>query len=275
MAGNVYSSTLTPPIIPALPLSSLNPFPTSWSKKKLPLAVQLKNHRNILPQSTPINNLLLLKDLICILQGINGQFIKFSDRSLRDEKFIPGLIRETLTTGAEGNSKGWEKGIEYHGGRIDQPDRDLIHQVAEMGWLFKKINKVINGEEDETLVNDGGYEDGEEKKVRKIGMIEQSLHAALKKELIEYYRLIAMLEGELDNTLDLGQKEEEDEEVEDRKKPTGLRGLTLRRLLVLTEEMRLRLRMMATLVDEAGMVLPDGGASYLLSFSLSLNALSK
>ena len=67
-------------------------------------------------------------------------------------------------------------------------------------------------------------------------MVEQSLHVALGKELTEYFRLIAILEGQLNDSVDEGGEE------------AG--GLTLRRLLVWTEDVRLRMRLMGVLVGE-------------------------
>lgn len=78
-------------------------------------------------------------------------------------------------------------------------------------------------------------------------MIEMSLHAALAEELVEYLRLIAVLEGQLN-----------DAELEGNGREEGEGGLTLRRMLVWTEEVRLKMRMMAVLV-------PDGSGKFITS----------
>lgn len=131
----------------------------------------------------------------------------------------------------EGESMTLEDGIEFvlvdDKYSIPAPTRALLHNLSELGWLYRKIDRIINIESDEA------------RRGRTIGMVEQSLHAALKTEMTEYYRLVAVLEGQL----------------EEGTKGTALGfegGLTLRRLMVWTENVRLRMRMMGTLVEEAG-----------------------
>lgn len=131
-----------------------------------------------------------------------------------------------------------EDGIEFvlegTGYSLPAPTRVLLHTLAELGWLYRKIDAKINSDSET------------ERRGRTVGMVEQSLHAALKGEMTEYYRLVAILEGQLD-------------EVEDASEGglgggvEGMEGgLTLRRLMVWTEEVKLRMRMMGTLVEEAG-----------------------
>jgi gamma-tubulin complex component 3 len=175
----------------------------------------------------------LIRDIIYILQGINGQYVRFKSPS-------PARVgpRRPYARGAivveeveESVQASFEDGIEFvldgSGYSIPAPTRALLHELSELGWLYRKIDQAVNV-------------DGEEQRAgRVIGMVEQSLHAALKDEMTEYYRLVAVLEGQW----------EEGEEAT----VLGLEGgLTLRRLVVWTADVRLRVRMMGTLVEEAG-----------------------
>lgn len=75
-------------------------------------------------------------------------------------------------------------------------------------------------------------------------MVKQSLCSAVNAELTEYFRLVAVLEGEL-NSLDAPVVEG----------ATGQEcfkgGLTLRRVMVWTDPMRLRLGLIARLVSSS------------------------
>lgn len=193
---------------------------------------------DLTPKLPPVPESLLLRDVIYVLQGINGQFVRFKP----PPEPVPGPRRtykrgEIIVDGdAEPPAMQLEDGIEFvldgTGYSLAAPTRVLLHTLAELGWLYRKIDGKINL-------------DGEaERKGRVVGMVEQSLHAALKGEMTEYYRLVAILEGQLE---DGDENEEQQEGVE------GMPGgLTLRRLMVWTEEVKLRMRMMGTLVEEAG-----------------------
>lgn len=235
-------SPLSVPTSPNRPLLNI-PTPPITARKaaKLPMASYLASHRvQTTARLLPVPEGLLLRDTIYILQGINGQYIRFKGPpapgrrpSKRGEvvmDFNPGPVEV-------------EEGIEFVLDNTDYtipaPTRVLLHTIAELGWLYRKIDGAINEDREAT-----------DRKLRTVGMVEQSLHAALKSEMTEYYRLIAILEGQLDETSCA-----EDAEA------TGVEGmeggLTLMRLLVWTEDMRLRMRMMGTLVGEVG------GASFL------------
>lgn len=63
---------------------------------------------------------------------------------------------------------------------VSEPVRSMVNKLCELGWLFKKVQDFTSG---------GA--------IRKepLGLINQSLYAAIQEELIEYYRLIAILEN--------------------------------------------------------------------------------
>lgn len=97
--------------------------------------------------------------------------------------------------------------------------RDLVNKLAELGWLFRKIRKYLDAHAGD----------------KAMGLVGQSFCAALQQELTEYYRLLAVLEGQ--------------HQVGD----AGFVGegpsLTLRRLMVWTYDPLMRLRTLAALVD--------------------------
>ncbi|CAG8731061.1 7839_t:CDS:2, partial [Funneliformis mosseae] len=91
--------------------------------------------------------------------------------------------------------------------------------LTEFGWLYKRVNEFV------TLnVNDPS-----------IGLVGQAFCSALQRELTEYYRSIAVLEAQVT-------KQVEGEQV-------SSQGLTLKRLLVWTQDSLLKLRIMSVLVD--------------------------
>ncbi|GEM08103.1 spindle pole body component Alp6 [Rhodotorula toruloides] len=109
----------------------------------------------------------------------------------------------------------------------------MVHQLSEVGWLFRKIERVLSRAE--------GKGKGKGKEAGRGGMVEQSLWAEVRAEMTEYFRLVARLEARLEG----GQEEGEEDGME----VEGLgEGLSLHKLDVWTREVRLRMRMMATLV---------------------------
>lgn len=99
--------------------------------------------------------------------------------------------------------------------------RDLVNKLAELGWLFRKIRKYLDAHAGD----------------KALGLVGQSFCAALQQELTEYYRLLAVLEGQ-HQVGDAGFVGE------------GASGsLTLRRLMVWTYDPLMRLRTLAALVD--------------------------
>ncbi|KAJ8309894.1 hypothetical protein KUTeg_011759 [Tegillarca granosa] len=103
---------------------------------------------------------------------------------------------------------------------IPKAIRQLASKLAECGWLYTKVKNYV-----ETKSAD-----------RTFGLIGQSFCAALHQELTEYYRLVAVLEGQL--------QEEQDQGIS-----MEYGGMTLRRLIVWTFDPLLRLKSLAALVD--------------------------
>ncbi|RKO91941.1 gamma-tubulin complex component protein, partial [Blyttiomyces helicus] len=106
---------------------------------------------------------------------------------------------------------------------VPRPLRDLIGKLSEMGILYRRIN----------VFTQAGKENAA------LGLIGQSFCSALQQELTDYYRLIAVLEGQIRKGTEGDQKEKE----------FASRGLSLKRVYVWTQEPLHRLRLMSTLVD--------------------------
>lgn len=137
-----------------------------------------------------ISEVELLKDLLYVFQGIDGRVIRFdasSDHFLIDNK-----------VGVAASAK------------------ELCHKLAELGWLFHKVNRYV-----ESRSRDKAF-----------GLAGQGFCAALGKEISEYYRLIAVLEGQ-----------QLQPDVNSR---SG--ALSLHRLVVWTYDPLDRLKLLATLV---------------------------
>ena len=103
---------------------------------------------------------------------------------------------------------------------IPLPVRDIISKLAELGWLFRRVRKFLDAKASD----------------KALGLVGQSFCAAIEKEIIEYYRLIAVLEAQLN------QENSETLIASDQ--------LTLRRLVVWTHDPLLRMKALTTLVDQ-------------------------
>jgi gamma-tubulin complex component 3 len=120
----------------------------------------------------------------------------------------------------------------YQRQRIQSPTRALIHRLAEVGYLYKRVDSFIRTREGQAGV----------------GMIEQSLCHHLQTQLTEYYRLIAVLESQMS----LSSTTPADGQTGDGMSLQAQEsGLTLRRLDVWINDWRLRLRMMSVCVEGA------------------------
>ncbi|KAI9022722.1 Spc98 family-domain-containing protein [Phycomyces nitens] len=173
--------------------------------RSLPPAFQLAKAREAIfgeqYASVHIPESALLRDLIFIFQGIDGQYIKFDPGS--DEYSINSKIAVT------------------------KPTKDLVYYLSELGWLYKRVLLFVK-----TKSNDPS-----------IGLVGQAFCSTLQHELTEYYRLIAVLEAQIKKQTS-GTSNDEDQIV----LPTE-QSLTLRRLVVWTQESLQKLRLMSTMVD--------------------------
>jgi gamma-tubulin complex component 3 len=138
----------------------------------------------------------LVRDVIYAIQGIDGKYLKFD--------FASDMYKIDATVG------------------VPQPIRDQVAKLAELGWLYRRIQFYVTKESNN----------------RAIGLVGQSFCAALAHELTQYYQLVAVLEAQQDTS-------------------SGGSALTLRRLNVWTFDPIKRLKILVTLVD-AGKGLKGG-----------------
>ncbi|EIE76966.1 hypothetical protein RO3G_01670 [Rhizopus delemar RA 99-880] len=138
----------------------------------------------------------ILRDLIFIFQGIDGQYIKLNPTT--DEY----LIDKQLLC-------------------VSEPTEQLIYRLTETGWLYTHIKSFIE----------------ENMNLNRSGLVGQSLCAAIQDELTDYYKLIAILEAQVEKQLAQKSRVISDQ------------SLTLKRLLVWMEDANNKLRLMSMLVD--------------------------
>ncbi|KAF9133299.1 Gamma-tubulin complex component 3 [Mortierella sp. 14UC] len=132
---------------------------------------------------------------------------------LRDLIFVfQGIDGKLVKLGAESGTCTIDPWL-----NISHSTRGLVSRLTELGWLYKKVNQYVQ----KTL------------KESTAGLVGQSFCSALQHELVEYFRLIAVLEAHIAKDTDA----------------MGSKGLTLKRLLVWTQESLQRLRLMSVLVE--------------------------
>ncbi|XP_033637490.1 gamma-tubulin complex component 3 homolog isoform X1 [Asterias rubens] len=167
----------------------------------------------------------LVRDLIYVFQGVDGQYVRLHRA---EDAFC----------------------IDHQVG-VSKPMRDLVHKLAELGWLFLRIRKYVDARSQD----------------KALGIVGQSFCAALQQELTEYYRLLAVLEAQQ-------QQQEQDPGVSD---PNT--DLTLIRLKVWTYDPIHRMKYLAILVDgckdKKGGALASSVHSYTLHGDSSVKSVMK
>eukprot|EP01052_Picozoa_sp_SAG31_P002625 SAG31_NODE_94_length_26208_cov_6.281091_15_plen_663_part_00 len=171
-----------------------------------------KKYYETVNTANEISDSVLLRDLVFVIQGIDGRFVKYNQRA-------DGFVVDPDVG-------------------VPRATRDLIHKLGELGWLFIRVKQFVDNGIDNT----------------KLGMVAQSLCAALRDELGEYYRAVAALEAQLSSAAAPGEGG-----VRDRGVPGG-GAVSLRRMLVWTETPIQRFKLMAVLADASRSAALKGGA---------------
>ncbi|KAH6914861.1 gamma-tubulin complex component 3 [Coprinopsis sp. MPI-PUGE-AT-0042] len=153
-----------------------------------------------------ISESLLLRDAVYLLQGISGKYINFASNDQEDDKITFAESHYTVST----------------------PTKTLIYRLAELGYLYRRVNTFIR----------------EREKAGVIGMIEQSLCHHLQTQLNDYYRLIAVLETQMQSNGFLPLESNTDPGAQET-------GVSLKRLDVWLNDWRLRMRLMSVCVEGA------------------------
>ncbi|KAK4521457.1 GTP cyclohydrolase II [Mucor velutinosus] len=175
---------------------SASPQRESMGLDTAPPAVQLARAREShsrMTEAVYVSEADLLRDLIFLFQGIDGQYIRY-DIQLNDHVFIPGIeVSPSIT--------------------------NMVFKLADIGWLYTKVRNFVNDNMDSPT----------------IGLVGQSLCAALQQELTEYYKLIAILEAQVEKQMINNQ--------------VTSQSLTLKKLMIWTLDCNQKLRLMSVLVD--------------------------
>ncbi|KAJ8322941.1 Microtubule-nucleating Tub4p (gamma-tubulin) complex component [Batrachochytrium dendrobatidis] len=103
---------------------------------------------------------------------------------------------------------------------LPRPTRDLIQKPCEAGWIYRKINHHIKASQSSSSA----------------GLYEQSFYATIQAELMDYYKMIAIFENQLDSSVTLKESFFSD-------------GLTLRRLYILIQKPLQKLRILSSLIE--------------------------
>ncbi|ORZ32234.1 Spc98 family-domain-containing protein [Catenaria anguillulae PL171] len=115
--------------------------------------------------SYQVPELVIIKDLLFVLQGIDGRLMKW-DPNLSEFVLDPNV-------------------------GIPRPTRDLIRRIGELGYLYKSIADYLTT----TRLATGGTSQPTAPGGSTIGLVEQSFASALSTEIAHYFRLLAVLES--------------------------------------------------------------------------------
>lgn len=166
-------------------------------------AAAMREYLEIIQSESDVSEMAIVRDVLYACQGIDGRYVKYNDDA--DGYMIDESIRVPKST------------------------RTLVRRLCEVGWLYLRVKNHIS----ESLEN-GPLE--------AIGTVGQAFCAALQEELADFYRLMAVLEGQIHHPIPLMVGAESVNSVGN--------YLSLRRLVVWLGEPLVRMRLMAVLVDD-------------------------
>jgi gamma-tubulin complex component 3 len=187
----------------------------------------------------------LLRDVIFLLQGINGKYVGFEEilalpsNDLGDMHDAEEIVRVVFAPETE------------H--LLTQPCKHLIHRIVELGRLYKRISEFSQRTSQQET----------------SGLIMQSLCHFIAVELTEYYRLVVELEAQLnENGAHSGEAANAGQTQElDSKGAASL--LTLKQIAVRIEDVTLRMRLISTIIESCQD--SHGGAIVSLIHSYTFN----
>lgn len=196
----------------------------------------------------------LLRDMLFMIQGINGRRVRFEQLSTRPIH-DPGVIQAktdndpSVVISVKIDDDGHAK--------ISSPTRHLIHRLAEAGKHYQRVTSFIRTQAIK----------------EQTGRIMQSLCRFLDAELEDYYELICQLEEAFNEGSPQSKSAERVAPPSSRShrelSTDEIKGLTLKRLFVLIEPSLLRLRLMSSLVEGAQHT--HGGALVSLIHNYTFN----
>ncbi|ESW34339.1 hypothetical protein PHAVU_001G144000 [Phaseolus vulgaris] len=205
----------TTPLLPNLAFSE----PASnkgWSNGVLLVSKDPENRRDVafrefvdlVKEENEVSEEVIVTDVLYACQGVDGRFVKFESESNR--YVIPDSVR------------------------VPRATRSMVHNLCELGVLFRKVSGYISQSMDRFPNED-------------VGTVGQAFCSALQDELSEYYKLLAVLEAQASNPIPLVSESASSENY-----------LSLRRLAVWLAEPMVKMRLMADLVEKCRVL--RGGA---------------
>jgi len=185
----------------------------------------------------------LLRDIIFLLQGINGTYIGF------EEVLI--MPSNDLGDAHDAETMVKVKFAEETEHLITQPTKHLIHRIVELGRLYKRISEFSQ----------------QRARQEDSGLVMQSLCHFITSELTGYYRLVVELEAQLNNNSAHSMETTSYSEGLDAKGAADL--LTLKQIAVRIEDVTLRMRLISTVIESCQD--STGGAIVSLIHSYTFN----
>ncbi|TMW82708.1 hypothetical protein EJD97_005251 [Solanum chilense] len=158
-----------------------------------------KEFVNLSKEENEVSEDVLVRDVLYACQGIDGKYVKYDKNE--DGYVLPD----------------WMK--------VPRATRSVVRKLCELGWLFRKVKGYISDSMNQFPAQD-------------VGTVGQAFCAALQDELSEYYKLLAVLEGQAMNPIPMGSEG-----------ACSGNYISLRRLTVWFAEPIVKMRLMAVLVD--------------------------
>lgn len=170
--------------------------------------VAFREFVNLVKEENEVSEEVLVRDVLYCCQGIDGKYVKFN--TMVDGYCLSDLVK------------------------VPRATRVMVRKLCELGWLFWKVRGYISESMDRFPAED-------------VGTVGQAFCAALQDELLEYYKLLAVLEAQAMNPIPLVSES-----------AGSGNYLSLRRLSVWFAEPMVKMRLMAVLVDKCRVL--RGGA---------------
>lgn len=154
----------------------------------------------------------LVRDLVFVLQGLEGQHFKYNAQTDRYE--LP------------------EKA------NVPRPRRILSHRIAELGALFSKVRQYLA----KTQVSHS-------RASSQLGLIAQSFREGIAEEIVSYYRMISVLEAQVNLASAPPHQKNSGEDPSKIDLSDHSSAMTLRKLAVWTSEPMRRMRWLYMVVE--------------------------
>ncbi|KAJ9125170.1 hypothetical protein QFC22_000124 [Naganishia vaughanmartiniae] len=239
---------------------------------------------------TPRDTDLLLRDMLYLLQGIDGKYARFSKKSRfeKQKEVNPYLVEKPIPRAGARLDKGKGKEVdlftddeEIRGIDFVDPDGQphyvspalqmIIVQLAELGVLYRRVYNYIQSKQDPS-VQDPLQEASMTEQVRRQpesfrcaslthALAHQSLCHFLETELADYLRLLMTLEEEMHkaNAIMPGDHDQESGQAISpnpsslvvQQVPTERSGMTFQKLSLWAGDFILKVRLMSSVVAEA------------------------